>query len=286
MKLMTAYQQHISLDSFYQQGYQTLTLCHPFLSVRAIDPLSLEKIQELLEYKEIDFYLKINRFFFEPELKELKELLNDIKNLSLKGIIISDIGVFMMLKELGYSKEIILETDTTLTSSADINVYLEQGISGVVVARELTIDEMIQIAHDIKGPTSINFFGHQLMSTSRRQLLEAYGEHEKLSFDKDKLYKMKEATRPNSSYLIMEDNYGTHVYHGSMLNGLNDIDRLEVFKYLIVDPLLMPDELLFDIGNMFRYGTISNEELIKKYPTISFSRALWDIKTTDKKEKV
>lgn len=285
MKLMTAYQKHITLETFNQHGYQALTLCHPFLSVRAIDSLSLAEIQELLEYKEIDFYLKINRFFFEPELKELKELLDQVNKLSLKGIIISDIGVFMMLKDLGYSKEIILETDTTLTSANDINVYLEQGISGVIVARELTIDEMLQIANQVKGSVSINFFGHQLMSTSRRHLLEAYGEHEKLSFHKDKLYRMKEATRPKSSYLIMEDNYGTHVYHGQMLNGFNDLNRLEIFKYLIVDPLLMPDELLFDIGLMFLYGTISNEELIEKYPTISFSRALWDIKTTDKKEE-
>ena len=77
----------------------------------------------------------------------------------------------MVLKELGYQGEIILETDTTLTSVNDINVYLANGISSVILARELSLDEMVEIGKQVIAPVSINFFGHQLMSTSRSQIV-------------------------------------------------------------------------------------------------------------------
>ncbi|NLC42356.1 MAG: hypothetical protein GX775_05850 [Erysipelothrix sp.] len=284
MKLLSAYQKHIPLTTYQEHHYHALTLSHPFLSVRSIDPLTIEEIESLLT-PEIDFFLRVNRFFFEPELQELKELLVEVVQLPLKGIIISDIGVLMVLKELGYQGEIILEMDTTLTSVNDINVYLANGISSVILARELSLDEMVEIGKQVIAPVSINFFGHQLMSTSRRKLLQAYGEESHLAFTQDKLYAMKEKTRPDSLYFIMEDEYGTHVYHGEMLNGFDSIESLSGFEYLVVDPIQMPDSMLFEVGDKFGYGTISNEELTQKYPSIRFSRGLWDTKTLDKKEE-
>ena len=43
MKLLSAYQKHIPLTTYQEHHYHALTLSHPFLSVRSIDPFNYRR---------------------------------------------------------------------------------------------------------------------------------------------------------------------------------------------------------------------------------------------------
>lgn len=298
MKLMTPYRKQDDLQIYKDHHFSSLVISHKDLSLRSDEYFDIAEINEISrQAQEIDvnLYLKVNKFFFEPEIEGLNDLLKSVIETQLTGIILSDFGVFTLLKELEYEGEIILETDTTMTSSNDINVLYEAGFNEMVVARELTLEEISEIAEKTLRPISVHVFGHQVMSTSRRHLLSAYNEQVGTNLKQNTRYSMREKTRPNSHYLVTEDENGTHMFDGEVLNGLADAHRLmsEAFRHLIIDSFNLSDDVIFDVGDTLALisHNLSNtqqlsEEFEKRHPEIRFGRALWDTKTSETKENV
>lgn len=169
-------------------------------------------------------FLWVSRFIFEPELEECLNFLRECTSL-VDGFLINDFGLMYALRQEAYQGEIYLHTDTTITSSEDVKVFLEHGFDKVVLARELTLEEYTLISRKLPGKIIASIFGHQIISSSRRLLLSAYLEELQLELDTHKIYKMQEEKR-NDFFYVMEDESGFHVYDGRYLNALAEIPTL------------------------------------------------------------
>lgn len=235
-------------------------------------------------------YLFINRFLFEPELPSAIELVNTVIKAGVDGVIVNDFGWRIILNELNFEKEVILQTDTTITNSLEAASILEEGFDKVVIARELTIDEIVEMTQDLGNQLVVPIFGHQIMSTSRRHLLDAYGNEVNRVYDSNRFYDLKESTRQDP-YLIYQDDSGTHIFDGTILCGYHELETLAKngCDYVLLDSLHIEAKMIDMVSTSIK--SILNgqnadtefEKLQNSYPHEVFSNALWFKKTSDKK---
>ena len=145
----------------------------------AADNFSIEELKVAVDYahgKGVKVYLTLNTMPREYEYLQLKGYLDDIKDISIDAMIIGDIGVMMTVKELLPNMEIHVSTQANAVSSADCIAWYKLGAKRVVLARELTLDEIKQIRASIPKELEIECFVHGSMciSYSGRCLLSGH----------------------------------------------------------------------------------------------------------------
>ncbi len=104
-------------------------------------------LMELARKKGKRVYLALNVLIFESELKKLQSLLKIIStHLSPHALIVQDMAIISMLREIQYSGEIHLSTLGAWQITSSIDLIEKMGINRIVLPRELTIDEIQQVS--------------------------------------------------------------------------------------------------------------------------------------------
>ena len=135
----------------------------------AADNFSLEELAEAVAYaheRNVKVYLTVNTMPREYEYPALREYLLAIRNIPVDALIVADIGVIMLVRELLPQMEIHISTQANAVSSADCNAWYALGAKRVVLARELTLDEIRQIRAAIPDDLELECFIHGSMCVS------------------------------------------------------------------------------------------------------------------------
>lgn len=90
-------------------------------------------------------YLTVNTLFKEQELEELSAFLAPLCEAGLKGVIVQDIGVLARIRDDFPSLEIHASTQMTLCSAYGADFLKAMGVSRIVPARELSLEELTEI---------------------------------------------------------------------------------------------------------------------------------------------
>lgn len=188
----------------------------------------LPKIKALCVSLDMELYIQLNRFFYEQELTSLTKCMQILKDVDVDGIYFGDEGVLWIAQNLGMLDKMIYAPETLLTNSEDVNFYLEQGLHSVVLAKEITLEEVLLIAkHSQPQRLEMLIHGRLNMMHSKRHLLSNYldfiGKDYQVK-DKTSLYIMEE-TR-DAHMPILEDESGTHVFSGYTLSCFEEITQL------------------------------------------------------------
>ena len=145
----------------------------------AADNFSIEELREAVEYahqRGVKVYLTLNTMPREYEYDMLKDYLNSLSDIPIDAMIIGDIGVLMLVKEMLPEMEIHISTQANSVSSADCLAWYKLGAKRVVLARELTLEEIKAIRASIPDDLEIECFVHGSMciSYSGRCLLSGH----------------------------------------------------------------------------------------------------------------
>jgi len=145
----------------------------------AADNFSTEELKEAVEYaheRGVKVYLTLNTMPRENEYPMLENYLNELKSISLDAMIIGDIGVMALVREMLPEMEIHVSTQANSVSSADCLAWYKLGAKRVVLARELTLEEIKSIRANIPDELEIECFVHGSMciSYSGRCLLSGH----------------------------------------------------------------------------------------------------------------
>ncbi|MBR2612173.1 MAG: U32 family peptidase [Clostridia bacterium] len=135
----------------------------------AADNFSLEELAEAVAYaheRNVKVYLTVNTMPREYEYPALREYLLAIRNIPVDALIVADIGVIMLVRELLPQMEIHISTQANAVSSADCNAWYALGAKRVVLARELTLDEIRQIRAGVPDDLELECFIHGSMCVS------------------------------------------------------------------------------------------------------------------------
>lgn len=164
-------------------------------------------------------YLTLNIFAYDDDIKSLEETLDIIKDAAPHAIILSDFGVYRLVRKHLGDVDIHISTQTNILNSQAVKFWRDMGASRVILARELSLAQIKEIRKnvpDIEIETFIH--GSQCMSYSGRCLLSDYmtkGErkanHGGCAQPCRWSYKLLEETRPGEYYEIVQDERGSHI---------------------------------------------------------------------------
>ncbi len=136
----------------------------------------LDNIKEIVEFahklnKKV--YITMNIVFHDMDMAGLDEYLLFLESIKVDAIICSSMIVLERAKALT-SLEIHLSTQFSVTNSYLANHFYQQGVKRVVLARELTIKEIAEVAKKSKADLEIFVHGGMCVSYSGRCTLSNY----------------------------------------------------------------------------------------------------------------
>lgn len=138
---------------------------------------TLENLKEGVEFAHAlhkKVYLTLNASLHEFEQQELKSYLQELSPIALDAFIVADMGVFSIVKEMRPDAEIHVSTQANVTNSASCKLWKNLGASRIVLARELSIDEIKKIKDAADIELEVFIHGAVCMAYSGRCLLSNY----------------------------------------------------------------------------------------------------------------
>lgn len=198
------------------------------LNLRAFaDNFSDEDLKEGIEFAHVRgkrVYVTINVFPHNEDLDGLEEYLINLYNLGVDAIIVSDPGIIMTAREVVPNMEIHLSTQANNVNHKAANFWYKQGVKRIVLARELSLEEIKGIRENIPEDCDLEAFVHgsMCMSYSGRCLISNYmtgrdsnrGECAQPCRYK---YSLVEEKRPNQYFPVFEDERGTYLLNSKDL---------------------------------------------------------------------
>ena len=164
-------------------------------------------------------YLTLNIFAFNDDIKLLEQNIERFAESKPDAIILSDFGVFNLVKKYMPNIDIHISTQTNTLNYESVKFWQDLGASRVILARELPIKDIAEIRRHVPDIELECFVhGSQCVSFSGRCLLSDYftdGErkanHGNCSQPCRWSYKLVEETRPGQYYEINQDERGSHI---------------------------------------------------------------------------
>lgn len=169
-------------------------------------------------------YLTLNIIPHNEDLVGLPEYVAKLKELDLDAVIISDPGVLKIVKNIIPEMEVHLSTQASTTNYAAVNFWYEQGVRRIILARELSLEEIKEIIKKSPPDMKIETFVHGAMciSYSGRCLLSNY----MVGRDANRgdcahscrwRYYLVEETRPGEYFPVYEDEKGAYFFNSKDL---------------------------------------------------------------------
>lgn len=184
--------------------------------------ITLENLQhaiDLAHQLNAKAYLTLNIFAFNNDIKLLEENIEKFADAKPDAVILSDFGIFNLVKNKMPNVDIHVSTQTNTLNYESVKFWRDLGASRVILARELAIKDIAEIRRNVPDIELESFVhGSQCVSFSGRCLLSDYftdGErkanHGNCSQPCRWSYKLVEETRPGQYYEINQDDRGTHI---------------------------------------------------------------------------
>ena len=133
------------------------------------DNFTVEELYEAVKYvhsKGKKLYLTVNTMPHVSEYPALRRYLNDIKDAGIDAMIVADLGVFTTIREIIPDMEIHISTQTSIVSPASAKAWAALGAKRLVLARELTMEEIRAIRAELPEEIELEAFVHGSMCVS------------------------------------------------------------------------------------------------------------------------
>lgn len=168
----------------------------------------------------------------DKDLTGLADYAAFLDQIRVDAIIVSDPGIFMYLKK-NTSLDLHISTQASVTNSATIGFWRDLGAKRIVLARELSLEEIKDIKKQVGDSIELECFVHGAMciSYSGRCLLSNYmtgrdaNQGDCAQACRWKYY-IQEEKRPGELYPIVEDEGGTFFMNSKDLCLLPHLDEL------------------------------------------------------------
>lgn len=178
-------------------------------------------------------YLTMNIIPHNNDLIRMPEYIKQAEEVGIDAIILSDPGVFSLVREFAPSIEIHLSTQANNTNWGSAKFWYDQGIRRIILARELSLKEISEIRDKTPDDLELEIFIHGAMciSYSGRCLLSNY----MVGRDSNRglcahpcrwKYYLMEEKRPGEYMPVYENERGTFIYNSKDLCMIEHIPEM------------------------------------------------------------
>lgn len=147
-------------------GADAVYMGAPKFGARAAAGNSIDDIRQLSDYAHrfsAKVYVTLNTIVYDNELDEVHSLLGQIGAAGADGILVQDMAVLDMARQMGLTVHASTQTDNR--DNVSVEWLKSLGCSRVVLARELSLDE-IRAIHDACPETELEVFVHGALCVS------------------------------------------------------------------------------------------------------------------------
>ncbi|UUV05699.1 U32 family peptidase [Ruegeria sp. YS9] len=159
-------------------GADAVYLGTPDMSLRTKSEFSLEEVIEGVEFCHSHgrrAYLTLNLFSHNKDIPKLDEYIDTVRKVQPDGLIIADPGVFQYVRDRAPELPLHISTQANICSWLSVKFWQDQGAELVVLAREVSYPELVEIREkcpDIKLEAFVH--GAMCMTYSGRCLLSNF----------------------------------------------------------------------------------------------------------------
>lgn len=177
--------------------------------------------------------LTLNIFAFDGDLPGMVRAAQAAHEIGVDAAIISDLGAMSLIHRHVPGLAIHVSTQANATNSETARIYRELGASRVVLAREMTLEQIERMAAALQGEIELETFIHgaACMSYSGRCMLSSYlngrsANRGACSQPCRWTYTLHERTRPDEAMPIEEDARGTAILSSRDICMMDHLPRL------------------------------------------------------------
>lgn len=188
---------------------------------------SVDDIRKLCDYAHpfgAKVYVTVNTIIYDDELESTRQLLADLSDVGADAILVQDMAVLQMMKNLPLAAHASTQTDNR--SVEKVRWLRDIGFSRVVLARELSLDEMREI-HQQVPDVELEVFVHGALCVSYSGLCYA----SQYCFGRSA--NRGECAQFCRMQFSLEDAKGREVVRDRYLLSLKDMNRIDHLEELI-----------------------------------------------------
>ncbi|MDD4156158.1 MAG: U32 family peptidase [Candidatus Cloacimonetes bacterium] len=177
-------------------------------------------------------FVPLNIYAHNRHYHNMKDYVLQLMKAKIDAVIVSDLGVMDFVKSLAPEIPIHISTQANVCSINSVKAYQKLGAKRIILARELTFKEIIEIRQacpDIEleifvhGAMCISYSGRCLLSAFFNNRSANLGECTQVCRWK---YHLMEETRPNEFFPIDEDKHGFYFMNSKDLCLFNQLENI------------------------------------------------------------
>ncbi|MEG1181367.1 MAG: U32 family peptidase [Oscillospiraceae bacterium] len=210
------------LKSALRFGADAVYIGGSFMQLRAaaaaFDDDAMEKAVELVHERSKKLYVTVNSFAKNSEIQRLSVYAKKLSSMGVDAAIVSDIGALDTMKKAAPELEIHISTQANCQNYAAAAVYYNMGAKRVVLAREMSVEDIKILRENTPKELELEAFVHgaMCMAYSGRCLLSAYltnrsGNRGDCAQSCRWMYHLCEEKRPGEYFKVEESEAGTAI---------------------------------------------------------------------------
>lgn len=185
-------------------------------------------------------YVTLNIIAKDKDFDGLNDYLNFLQEIDVDAVIVADIGMLQYIKKHAPKLCVHVSTQANIINSYSAKLMVELGAKRLILARELSVEEIKEIRKNIPNDIEIEVFVHgaMCMAYSGRCLLSNYltgrdSNHGECVQACRWKYMVREVNREDELE-VQEDENGAYIFNSKDLNML---EHLDILKEIGVDSI-------------------------------------------------
>jgi U32 family peptidase len=190
----------------------------------------IEKSVELAHAAGKKVYVAMNALYHNDKVELLRPYMERLAAAGVDGIPFGDPAVVMAKREADLDIPLHWNTETTATNWFTANYWGKRGANRAVLARELSMEEVIEIKENAEIAIEVQIHGMTCMFQSKRSLLGNYFLYQDKAMEVENRSKNKNMflhdKERHNKYPIYEDTNGTHIFSPNDMCIIDDLNEL------------------------------------------------------------
>lgn len=196
----------------------------------------LESLKWAVEYaheRNVKIYVTVNIIPHESDLEDLPQYISFLDSIHVDALICADLGVISIVRRIAPNMPIHVSTQANITNSESAKVFISMGVKRLILAREMTLEEIKRLRNNIPEDIELEAFVHGAMciSYSGRCLLSNFFTNRDANRGSCVQacrweYAIREINK-DQEYPIEEDERGTYILNSKDLCMIEHLDKLK-----------------------------------------------------------
>lgn len=218
----------------------------------------VKKAIELAHSKGKKIYVAMNAIFHNEKIELLNEYIEFLKEVNADAIVFGDPAVLMAARETAPNMKLHWNTETTATNWYTCNYWGRKGAKRAVLARELSMDAIVEIKENAEVEIEVLVHGMTCMFQSKRSLLGNYFEYQGKAMEIENRKQQRNMflhdEERSNKYPIFEDENGTHIMSPSDVCIIDELQEMveagvDSFK---IDGILKDIDYIVSVTTLYR----------------------------------